>query len=170
MKQSAKLLEVKPLRDISREPKVKNRSDRGEKTHTIALVPADYVPILWKDVEIQLRKAVARSKGRWSMESLYQSIVTGHQHLWVAFNTDKEIDGVGTTELVNYPHKRMLCIQFLGCKNFNDWVWDMVDKYNDWAKDNHCSGIEATAREGFWKWLKQDGYEKSYVVYEKRID
>ena len=87
MKQSAKLLEVKPLRDISREPKVKNRSDRGEKTHTIALVPADYVPILWKDVEFQLRKAVARSKGRWSMESLYQSIVTGHQHLWVAFNT-----------------------------------------------------------------------------------
>ena len=41
----------------------------------------------------------------------------------VAFNSDKQIDGVGTTELVEYPEKRMLCVQFLGGKNFNDWVY-----------------------------------------------
>jgi hypothetical protein len=33
-----------------------------------------------------------------------------------------------------------------------------------------CYGIEATARMGFWEWLKQDDFQRSYVVYEKRID
>tara|TARA_R100000995_G_C3422706_1_gene94716 strand:- start:19 stop:531 length:513 start_codon:yes stop_codon:yes gene_type:complete len=165
----SRILEVNHFKDISREPKVRNKSDRKEKTHTIALVPPNYVSTLWPDVEVQLSKAVARSKGRWTIPALYQAIIYGHQHLWVAFNSDKQIDGVGTTELVEYPEKRMLCVQFLGGKNFNDWVWDMVDKYSDWARDNNCSGIEATAREGFWKWLQQDGFEKSYVVYEKRI-
>lgn len=165
----AGVLEVRQFRDISREPKVRKKIDHREKTHTITLVPSNYVHTLWDDVSGQLSKAVARSKGRWTMESLYEAIVSGRQHLWVAFNSDKKIDGVGTTELIQYPGKKMLCVQFLGGKNFNDWVWDMVEKYNDWAKDNNCSGIEATAREGFWKWLQQDGFEKSYVVYEKRI-
>ena len=35
--------------------------------------------------------------------------------------------------------------------------------------DNDCDGIEATARLGFWKWLQQDGYERSYVVYERSL-
>jgi hypothetical protein len=63
-----------------------------------------------------------------------------------------------------------LLYQFLGGKNFNDWVWDMLEKFNDWGRDNRCYGIEATARMGFWEWLKQDDFQRSYVVYEKRID
>ena len=85
-------------------------------------------------------------------------------------NEDKEIEGVGTTEFIDYPKKRMLAIQFLGGDNFNDWVWDMLEKFNGFAKDSGCDGIEATARQGFWKWLKQDDFEQSYVVYEKRIE
>ena len=166
---AASFLEVKECRDISKEPRVRKKTDHREKTHTIALVPSNYVSTLWDDVSHQLSKAVARSKGRWTIPALYEAIVCGHQHLWVAFDSDKNIDGVGTTEIVQYPGKKMLCVQFLGGKNFNDWVWDMVAKYDDWAKDNDCSGIEATARDGFWKWLQQDGFEKSYVVYQKRI-
>jgi hypothetical protein len=64
------------------------------------------------------------------------------------------IDGVGTTEIIQYPEKRMVVVQFLGGDNFNDWVWDMLERFKDWGKDNGCSGIEATARMGFWKWLR----------------
>ena len=164
------LSEIKGVRDISREPKVRPRSERGEATHTIALVPTTYLSTLWPDVREQLSKAIDRSKGRWSMEMLFAAILNGHQHLWVAFDEDKNVNGVGTTELVDYPNKRMLAIQFLGGDQFNEWVWDMLDRFHDWARDNNCKGIEATARMGFWHWLKQDGFDRSYVVYEKRFD
>tara|TARA_R110002096_G_scaffold379891_1_gene573880 strand:- start:260 stop:580 length:321 start_codon:yes stop_codon:yes gene_type:complete len=104
------------------------------------------------------------------MEFLYASILNGNQQLWVAFDEDHNIDGVGTTEIIQYPEKRMVVVQFLGGDNFNDWVWDMLERFKDWGKDNGCSGIEATARMGFWKWLEQDGFSRSYVVYERSFD
>lgn len=164
-----KVAEFPIVKDIANEPRVSKQSNRKTKTHTIALVPASYLNTLWPDVRDELARAVDRSKGRWSLEMLFASILNGKQHLWVAFDKDKNIDGVGTTEIVFYPNRRMLGIMFLGGDNFNSWVWDMLEKFNDWARDNECDGIEATARMGFWKWLQQDGFDRSYVVYEKRL-
>jgi len=158
------------LRDISREPRVKPKDAPRKITHTITLVPSGYVNSLWFEVRDYLGPAVARTRGRWSMEYLHAAILNEHQHLWLAFDQDNKIDGVGTTEFVDYPCKRMLAIQFLGGSNFNSWVWDMVDRFNGWATDNYCDGIEATARSGFWKWLEQDGYTRSFTVFEKRLN
>jgi hypothetical protein len=157
------------IRDISREPKVRKKTAPREINHTITMVPPNYAETLWPDVREQLLRAIARSKGRWSERALFNSIVSGHQHLWLAFDSEHKINGVGTTELVSYPSKKMLTIQFLGGDKFNDWVWDMLERFADWARDNNCDGIEATARMGFWKWLQQDGYERSYVVYERSL-
>jgi hypothetical protein len=164
------LAEIKGFRDLKKEPRVRAKSDKREQTHSIALVPTNHLQHIWPDVRDQLSKAIARSKGRWTMEMLFVSILNGQQHLWVAFDANKNIDGVGTTEVIEYPGKRMLAVQFLGGDNFNDWVWDMLARFNDWARDNHCGGIEATARMGFWKWLEQDDFERSYVIFEKRFN
>ena len=55
--------------------------------------------------------------------------------------------------MAHYPSKIMLAIQFLGGNNFNSWVWDMLEKFKQFGRDNNCHGIEATGRQGFWKWL-----------------
>lgn len=157
------------VQDIAKEPRVSKKANRKAKTHTIALVPPQYLNTLWPDVKDELARSVHRSRGRWNMEMLFAAILNGNQHLWVAFDEDKNIDGVGTTEIVFYPNKKMLGLMFLGGKNFNSWVWDMLDKFYEWGRDNDCDGIEGTARMGFWKWLEQDDWERSYVVYEKRL-
>ncbi len=169
MKNTAK--KEKPVaKDLSREPRVKNKNAPRKITHTITIAPITYLNALWPDVEEQLQKAVIRSNGRWTMDVLFNVIANGQQQLWLAFDEEKNIDGVGTTEIINYPNKSMLAIQFLGGGRFNDWVWEMLERFNEFAKESGCHGIEATARQGFWKWLSQDDFKQSYAVYEKRID
>ena len=158
--------------DFTPEKKQRRVSQINEprnKSHVIALVPVEYLNHTWPDVKDEIERAVARSNGRWSIEFLYAAILNGQQQLWVAFDEDKNIDGVGTTEVAYYPAKMMLAIQFLGGKNFNSWVWDMLEKFKQFGRDNNCHCIEATGRPGFWKWLGQDGFDKSYVVYEKEL-
>ena len=169
MNQTAQETVIAP-RDIPREPRVKPKNVPREVTHTITLVPPDHLYSLWFEVRDHLGRAVERSNGRWNMESLYAAISSKHQHLWLAFDKDNQIDGAGTTEFVDYPCKRMLAVQFLGGSKFNDWCWDMMDRFNSWATDNGCQGIEVTGRAGFGKWLKQDGYHRVYTTYEKRLD
>jgi len=166
------LLDFDPskIKDLSREPKVRKRSEPREVTHTITMVPANYLNNLWPDVRTQLAKATKRSNGRWSLEFLYAAILNGSQQLWVAFDSENNIDGVGTTEILQYPEKKMLAVQFLGGDNFNSWVWEMLDRFKDFGRDNSCQGIEATARMGFWKWSQQDEFSRSYVVYERSLE
>ncbi len=102
------------LRDISREPRVKPKNAPRKITHTITLVPAGYVNSLWFEVRDFLGPAVARTKGRWNMEYLHAAILNEQQHLWLAFDQDNKIEGVGTTEFVNYPCKRYVGYSILG--------------------------------------------------------
>jgi len=157
------------IKDISREPRVSSRNAPRKITHTIAIVPLNNVGTLWNDIETFLGPAIARSRNRWDMESVRESLLNEERHLWVAFDENKKIDGIATTEFVMYPRRKMLSIEYLGGKNMNEWGWDLLERLNDWAKDNKCDGIEAMARHGFWKWLEQDGFERSYTIYEKEV-
>jgi|TARA_R110000787_G_scaffold2286_3_gene9108 hypothetical protein len=163
------LAEGVKIKDISREPRMSPRDAPRKITHTIALVPCNYVGTLWDNVKNYLGPAVARSRGRWSIELLHEALLNERQNLWVAFDKEKSIDGVATTEFLIYPCKKMLSIEYLGGKNMTNWGWDMLDRLDSWGRDNKCDGIEAVARQGFWRWLKQDGFDRSYTVYEREI-
>lgn len=138
--------------------------------YVTTLVPPEQLENVWPFITDRLEKAIERSRGRWSMEALFQALQSEVYHLWLAFDGDNNVDGVGVTQVVTYPNRRMLAIQFLGGENFMDWVWSMLGTFNSFARDIECQGIEATGRDGFWKWLSKDGFEKAYTVFEKRLE
>ena len=59
---------------------------KAEIVSNIVLIPPDQVSFMWKKVREQLRPAVERSQGRWTLEHLLVSLVTGQQHLWVVWD------------------------------------------------------------------------------------
>lgn len=137
--------------------------------YSIALVPPSDIKDIWDSVNHFLEPAVDRSNGRWEMNALYESLENFNQHLWLIFDEFKRIHAAAVTQMVTYPGKSMMVIEFIGGKGLKYWVDDFVGLIEQWAKDNGCSGVEATARFGFWKWLESHNYDKAYTVFEKRF-
>lgn len=139
-------------------------------THEVTLVPPGSIEMIWGNVWPLLEPAMQRSHGRWNEQSLFESLAVGRMQLWLAFDAStKQIDAAAVTQVMSYPSRRMLAVHWLGGDRFNEWVWEMLDLFERFGSDAGCTGIEATARQGFWKWLSQTDYEKAYVVYEKTI-
>ena len=108
------LLEVDDsiIRDISREPKVKKKNTPREVTHTITLVPPNYVETLWEDVKHHLAKAVIRSRGRWSLESLKEALIYDYQSLWLAFDKITRLTVLALQRLLNTPERKCWLFSF----------------------------------------------------------
>ncbi len=136
---------------------------------TISAVPAEMLDQIWDTVSGFLSPAVDRSHGRWSMPSLKEAVREGKQQLWIVYQGNNPIKGVATTEIQDYPNKRMLAIQYLGGEDLDKWAFSMLEILEEFATATNCKGIEATARKGFWKWMKDYNYEEAYTVFQKEI-
>ena len=134
----------------------------------ITLVPPEDVFQVWPDIRGYLEPAVETSHGRWTLEHLLAVLYNGRSQLWIAFD-DEGIWGALTTEITNYPAKRCLSMHFLGGVEFEAWYPAMLDYVTEHGKAVGCDSIEGTARFGFWKFLKRDGFSKTSAFYEKEV-
>jgi len=140
--------------------------------YTVNLVPSGQVREVWKYVKDHLYEAIEASNGRWSPEYVLASLVLNEQSLWVICDTDTgngNVVGAATTQIISYPEKRMLAIHFLGGDGFPEWYAELLKVISEHAKKMGCEGIECLARFGFWKWFKNDGFEKTSVFYERAV-
>jgi hypothetical protein len=103
------------------------------------------------------------------MANLLGALCMGDQTLWVCFNQADKIVAALTTQIVNYPSRRLLAIQFLGGMSMQAWADDWLEMLEQYAIDCGCDGIEAVARSGFWKYVKNKGFNRNSVFYLKDL-
>lgn len=133
-------------------------------------IPPEQAPMVWPDVYNMLKPAVDHTDGRWSMDSLLHALCTGAHHLWIAQNSDGEIEAAMTTQIAQYPHARMLCISFLGGSNYDLWKNGWMEELEECAKRMGCTGLESIARKGFAKLMKEYGYDHKQYFFTKILD
>lgn len=133
--------------------------------YSFKLVQVEHVPMVWPSIIDMLRPAVETSDGRWNMGSLLSSLCTGNQQLWIAQTVDGRIDAAMTTQIVTYPHARMLAIHFLGGKNYDVWNEDWMNLLKDYADVSNCNGIEAIARKGFTRFARKQGFDHEQTLF-----
>lgn len=129
------------------------------------MVEPEDVPGKWPDVADMLAPAVDYSYGRWDMKSLLHMLCLGHMTLWIIRHGGEEVAAL-VTQIVEYPRRKMLSIQFIGGKGMNDWAEEALRIIHWCAKNHGCDGVEAVGRQGFWPMFKSNGYQRSFVTYE----
>lgn len=131
----------------------------------VSAVPAEFVKQVWPDVKEYMQGAADYTYGRYDVEDILDSITDYDHTLWIAFDVEG-IKGAVVTNFIDYPRKRMLCMNFCGGVGVSDWQAPMLKLLQSWAKDNDCDGIESTGRMGWSKVFKSDGYKPLWQTYE----
>lgn len=133
--------------------------------YKISLVPDDKVLEAWPLAEAFLARAVPFTNGRYELEDIFDALLHNYHNLWLVFN-DEGVHGALITAIKLYPRKRYLDLAFIGGDNGHAWKDQMLDILQRWAYDNSCDGIEASARLGWQKIFKGDGYRPLWQTFE----
>lgn len=131
----------------------------------VTMVPKEYVQACWKDIEEYLRGAAEYTHGRYEVEDILDAIMDYDHTLWIAFD-ETSIKGAVVTNIAHYPRKRYLVMVFCGGVELDKWKDPMLKLLQHFAFDNHCNGVEATARLGWTKIFKHDGHKPLWQTFE----
>lgn len=131
----------------------------------VSLVPKEHVNNCWDGVKDFLNDAAEYTHGRYEVDDIYDAIMDYDHQLWIAFD-DVGFKGAVVTNFVHYPKKKYLCMTFCGGEDLKEWKDPMLKLLQCWAHDNHCDGIEATARMGWTKIFKDDGHTPLWQTFQ----
>jgi hypothetical protein len=135
----------------------------------VSLVPVEHIDGCWGKIESFIEKAAKYTYGRFTTGNIYDLVIDGEYQLWVAFD-DTGIKGAVVTNVVTYPQRKLLCMQFCGGVNLKEWKEPMLALLRRFARDIGCDGIESTGRPGWTKIFQNDGCKATWVTYELPLD
>tara|TARA_R100001244_G_scaffold57877_1_gene48956 strand:+ start:871 stop:1419 length:549 start_codon:yes stop_codon:yes gene_type:complete len=135
-----------------------------------SVVPPEYIRHIYPKVEGFLDRLVPTTNGRFEKIDLLHDMLTGRENLWVVVeeeDNEENIIGIVITEVMHYPRKRMLAIQYCSGDRLDEWMDNTLEILENWALDNDCEGMELTGRKGWVKKLKLQQWKEEFVVVKK---
>lgn len=134
-------------------------------TTLVSMVPPEHVQTCWPQIEKYIEAAAEYTYGRYTADDIKTCLTDYDYQLWVAFDNDG-MKGAVVTNIVTYPRKKFLCMQFCGGKDLKEWKAPMLSLLQKFARDIQCDGIESVGRPGWAKIFSGDGYKSIWVTYE----
>lgn len=131
----------------------------------ISVVPEEYVLDVWPKVAEYVENALKYTYGRYELADVLHQILHEGYLLWIAFEGE-HIKGAVITHFMYYPRKKFLGCPFVTGEEFDTWKKPMLETLQRFATDNGCEGLEATARLGWARKFKDDGYEALWQTFQ----
>lgn len=132
---------------------------------TVSMVPGEYVRTAWPHVRDYIENCTKYTYGRYEPEDVLELLERYGHLLWIAVRGN-DIIGCVVTHFITYPRKKFLSCPFVTGDDFSAWKGPMLEILQNWAYDNACDGLEATARLGFARVFKDDGYEALWQTFQ----
>lgn len=121
----------------------------------------------WKPIEPLLRGCCERSNGRFSVETSLEALRKGNWQFWVGIDEKTRVKLFGTSEiLIMDTGLKVLNVIFVTGSEMKSWV-HLIDEVGLWGKAQGCSIIQALARPGWQKILKD--WTLTHVLLERGL-
>lgn len=135
---------------------------------SLLAIPSSALAALWPKIGHLIAAIADGSSGKYMTGDLIKAISARDMQLWATVTDEEEVLGVATTELLNFPRKKVC--RFIGATGKEPSLWlPHMKEIEDGAKRIGCSANEIVARPGWEKLLTPIGYRKTHVTLEKEL-
>ena len=124
---------------------------------------------VWTECKKYIELGNNKSQEEMSIEDIYNNCKDKDMQLWIVFKDDMQIQAVLTTQVIDYPQKRVCRIVTCGGQSMDEWTDTVLNTLEDWAEAQACHAMETVCRKGFIKKLKNFGYEHTYTILGKEL-
>ena len=124
---------------------------------------------VWTECKKYIELGNNKSQEEMSVEDIYNNCKDKDMQLWIVFKDDMQIQAVLTTQVIDYPQKRVCRIVTLGGQSMDEWTDTVLSTLEEWAEAQACHAMETVCRTGFIKKLKSFGYEHTYTILGKEL-
>lgn len=132
----------------------------------VQVVSPNYIHLVWDKVKDYLQNAMDHSGGEYKLDHLKMFLVQGVQTLLVVVDEDNNIETAWTIEWLNFPDDRIAFITAIGGSTKKE----NFEQFCNWARANGATAIRGAAFEAVARlWKLKYGFEKTYVMVEKRL-
>jgi hypothetical protein len=136
-------------------------------------IPIGELDKVWSLVEKDIKSALAYSGQLTDSDFVFDTAKEGKFQLWVLWdkNQKKTIDkyfGVVVTEIIKRKFGKVCHIYIMTGRQRTKWQ-HLINKVEDFAKQEGCKMMELIARPGWQRVLNAFDYKRTHVVLEKKI-
>ena len=131
-------------------------------------IPSQEIDEIWEACEPFIEQASKKGQSEMTSQDIYNFCKDAKMQLWIVFDSEANIKAVVTTEIINYPKKKVCRVVTLGGQEIDDWLHS-ITVIEAWAEENGCHAMETFCRKGFIKKLEHYGYEQTYTVLGKEL-
>lgn len=121
----------------------------------ISAVDKESLPLVWRALGPQIKKGLSVGMGpRTTERILYSAVEDGSCAMW-AIHDDKVIKAAVILSVKTYPNLRTLFVELLAGSNLDEWIDELNQLLTEYKTRVRADIIEACARPGLAKRLKQ---------------
>jgi len=135
---------------------------------TFGAIPPEGVDLVWDVVAPMLIPALDTAAGKFEISDVYAQLRTGELLLWVVADDMTPIAAL-TTQLIVYPGRRAMAIDWLGGSRMKEWLPMAQAMIMRYARDNECLHLEAYGRRAWQRWLGKFGWAPEYISYRMEL-
>ena len=137
-------------------------------------IPIQELEKVWALVEKDIKSALAYSGQLNNSDFVFDTAKQGKFQIWVLWDKNQKLTsdkyfGVCITEIIQRKLGKVCHIYIMTGRQRTKWQKLVVDKIEEFAKEEECKLMELITRPGWQKILENFGYNRTHVVLEKKI-
>lgn len=127
----------------------------------VKVVPSEYVPQIWNQVERHLKSALEYAQGDYSVEHVRVFLATG-QWMLVVGEDDSGVKGAAAIQFFNRPTSRVAFVVAIGGRLISNP--DTFAQLKAICKQYGATHIEGAARESIARLWSRYGFAEKYRI------